>query len=71
MPIVAVWAQALGSSWLFAGLLIVGFATVSLLVNIYGKRRIKLVDGTITGSRLAKGKIRFISYITKEAANQN
>ncbi|CAN5742616.1 MraY family glycosyltransferase [soil metagenome] len=71
VPFVAVWVQAIGSNWIFAGLLVVGFSTVALLANIYGKRRIKLVDGTITGSRLAKGKIRFISYITKEAANQN
>ena len=67
----AYYFQLLGSNWLLTGLLILGFTTVALLVNIYGRRRVRLVDGTITSSRLAKGKLRFISYITKEAANQN
>jgi UDP-N-acetylmuramyl pentapeptide phosphotransferase/UDP-N-acetylglucosamine-1-phosphate transferase len=67
----AYYLQLLGSNWLLTGLLMVGFTTVALLVNIYGRRRVRLVDGTITSSRLAKGKLRFISYITKEAANQN
>lgn len=67
----AYYFQLLGSNWLLTGLLILGFTTVALLVNIYGRRRVRLVDGAITSSRLAKGKLRFISYITKEAANQN
>ncbi len=71
IPFVAFYTQSLGSNWVLAGILATGFATVSMLVNIYGRRRMKMVDGTITGSKFAKGKIRFISYITKEAANQN
>ena len=71
IPCFAVWAQSIGSNWMFIVLLGIGIFTVSLLVNIYGKRRVKMVDGSITGPGLAKGRIRFISYITKEAANQN
>lgn len=67
----AYYFQLLGSNWLLAGLLTIGFTTVVALVNIYGRRRVKLADGSIEGNRFAKGKIRFISYITKEAANQN
>lgn len=71
VPFIAYATQSFGSNLVLGGILVVGFATVSMLVNIYGKRRIRMVDGAITGSKMAKGKIRFISYITKEAANQN
>lgn len=70
IPFIAYLAQPLGSNWVLVGILAMGFATVSVLVNIYGKRRMRMVDGTI-GSKADKGKIRFISYITKEAASQN
>jgi hypothetical protein len=66
----AFYAQSIGSIWLLAGLLVSGAITVFILINTYGKRRMKMVDGTL-GNGFAKGKIRFISYITKEAANQN
>ena len=71
IPLFAICAQSIGSNWMFLALLSTGFITVSMLVNIYGKRRVKLVDGSIAGSSFAKGRIRFISYITKEAASQN
>ena len=67
----AYYMQFLGSNWVLGIILTSGFVSVSLLVNIYGKMKIKMVDGTITGNKNAKGKVRFISYITKEAANQN
>jgi UDP-N-acetylmuramyl pentapeptide phosphotransferase/UDP-N-acetylglucosamine-1-phosphate transferase len=67
----AYYLQFLGSNWLLGIILSSGFVTVSLLVNIYGKMKVKMVDGTITGNKNAKGRVRFISYITKEAANQN
>ncbi len=71
VPVTAYALQSWGSNWILAGILVIGFGTVSMLVNIYGHRRMRMVDGAIMGSKKAKGKIRFISYITKEAANQN
>jgi UDP-N-acetylmuramyl pentapeptide phosphotransferase/UDP-N-acetylglucosamine-1-phosphate transferase len=71
IPVVAYLLQSIGTNWLITTLLCAGFATVSILANVYGRRRIKFMDAPVRNSRLAKGKIRFISYITKEAANQN
>jgi len=68
---IAYLVQSIGSNWLLTCLLSVGFLTVSILANIYIKQKTKMVEGSISTSGLSKGKIRFISYITKEAANQN
>ena len=71
IPLIAYLLQSVGSNWLIATLIGAGFATVSILVNVYGRRQIKFMDASVRNSRFAKGKIRFISYISKEAANQN
>lgn len=71
IPSIALCFQTTGNNWVLAGLLVIGFATVALLVYIYGKRRLRLLEGAIGSDKYSNGKIRFISYITKEAANQN
>ena len=71
IPFIAYLLQAIGTNWLICILLCSGLITVSMLVNVYGKRRLKFMEHTLGTSKSAKNKIRFISYITKEAANQN
>jgi UDP-GlcNAc:undecaprenyl-phosphate/decaprenyl-phosphate GlcNAc-1-phosphate transferase len=71
VPALAFSAQSLGSNWLLVLLISLGFGIVSILANFYNRRRIILVEGANGNSTFSKGKIRFISYITKEAANQN
>ena len=71
IPFGAFFMQSLGSNWLLLLLLSVGFTSIGVLVNIYGRRRVKSADGTVVSTKLGKGKIRFISYLTKQAANQN
>jgi UDP-N-acetylmuramyl pentapeptide phosphotransferase/UDP-N-acetylglucosamine-1-phosphate transferase len=71
IPLFAYFAQGLGSNWLLITLLCMGALCVFVLANIYARRRVVLADGAIASTKLAKGKIRFVSYISKQAANQN
>ncbi|MES2648679.1 MAG: MraY family glycosyltransferase [Bacteroidota bacterium] len=71
VPALAFSAQSIGSNWLLVLLILMGLGVVSLLANFYSRRRIILVAGANGTPTFSKGKIRFISYITKEAANQN
>lgn len=71
VPAIAYWLQDAGTNWLILGLLVIGFTTVSLLVNVFAKRQLTFSNRTSTGIRFGKSKIRFISYISKEPASQN
>lgn len=68
---VAVAAQNWGGNWVLALVLSIGFALVFTMVKIYNTIQNKGRQSDASGANLPKGKVRFITYISKEAASNN
>ncbi|TAD85896.1 MAG: undecaprenyl/decaprenyl-phosphate alpha-N-acetylglucosaminyl 1-phosphate transferase [Bacteroidetes bacterium] len=70
-PLAAFFTQGLGSNWLLIGLVSVGSLGVFGVANVYARRRVVLADGEIAPNKLTKTKIKFVSYVSKDATNPN
>jgi UDP-GlcNAc:undecaprenyl-phosphate/decaprenyl-phosphate GlcNAc-1-phosphate transferase len=71
IPFTAFFSRGLGSNWLLIALLGVGTTAMFVVGYVYGRRRVLLPAEGVAATKLDKGKIRFISYISKHATHHN
>ncbi len=71
VPFAAYFLQDWGSNWLLIFLLVLGFTSITALVKTYGKTKLSPMQENPETGKPARGKIRLISYIGKDAVNQN